>query len=159
MSASNIAKSQSLIRGLKDQLSKRLSSSFLVESLGPAGDTLMISQSSTPTAGQSNAAVRVGFQDTQFQDVIGSAQAVYSPMKAQIIEEATAASASVSLVSLAFQLALNMELDKMGIKQDWYLNANGTVPAISQFNNDGTVSGSTLQLSIAPDSYWPLSGQ
>lgn len=164
--SNNIAKSQSLIRALQDQLSKRLAppafaaAYTIVESLAnSAGDTLMISQSATPTAGQNNCAIRIGFQDTQFSDVIGLSQSVYSPMRADVIQEATAASASVSLCSMAFQLAISVELAKMGIKQRWYLNANGTVPAIAEFNADGTVSTAVLQSTIAPDAYWPLSGQ
>ena len=96
MSTNNIAKSQSLVRALQDQLSKRLSSYTIVESLiNSAGDTLMVSQSATPTAGQNNCAIRIGFQDTQFNDVIGNPQNVYTPMRADIIQESTAASASV----------------------------------------------------------------
>lgn len=162
----NIAKSQSLIRALQDQLSKRLGSPAyptpytLVESLlNSAGDTLMVSQSATPTAGQNNCAIRIGFQDTQFSDVIGNPQNVYTPMRADIIQEATAASASVSLCTMAFQLAVSVELGKMGIKQRWYLNPNGTVPAVSEFNSDGSVSTAVKQLDLSPDAYWPLSGQ
>lgn len=158
--ANNIAKSQSLIRALQDQLSKRLATYTLTESLiNSAGDTLMVSQSATPTAGQNNCAIRIGFQDTQFSDVIGLAQSVYTPMRADIIQEATAASASVSLCTMAFQLAVSVELGKMGIKQRWYLNPNGTVPAVSEFNADGSVSTGVKQVEIAPDAYWPLSGQ
>ena len=166
MATNNIAKSQSLIRALQDQLGKRLSSPAyatpytLVESLiNSAGDTLMVSQSATPTAGQNNCAIRMGFQDTQFSDVIGNPQNVYTPMKADIIQEATAASASVSLCSMAFQLAISIELCKMGVKQRWYLNPNGTVPAVSEFAADGTVTTAVKQIELSPDAYWPLSGQ
>lgn len=156
----NIAKSQSLVRALIDQLSKRLPTWTLTESLTNGGDTLMVSQSATPTAGQSNAAILIGYQDTQFNDVIGNPQNVYTPMEAQIVEEASAASASVSLVTLSFQLCVMVELGKMGIKQAWYLNPNGTVPAVSQFSAVPTApTGATLQINIAPDQYWPLSGQ
>jgi len=166
MATNNIAKSQSLIRALQDQLGKRLGSPAyatpytLVESLlNSAGDTLMVSQSATPTAGQNNCAIRIGFQDTQFNDVIGNPQNVYTPMRADIIQEATAASASVSLCTMAFQLAVSVELCKIGIKQRWYLNPTGTVPAVSEFNADGTVSTAVKQLDLSPDAYWPLSGQ
>jgi hypothetical protein len=158
--SNNIAKSQSLIRALKDQLSKRLPAYTIQESLvNSAGDTLMISQSASPTAGQNNVAIRIGFQDTQFTDVIGLPQSVYTPMRADIIQEATAASASVSLCQMAFQQAIAAELDKMGIRERWYLNANGTVPAVSEFAADGSVTTAVLQIELAPDQYWPLSGQ
>ena len=159
MAINNIAKSQSLVRALIDQLSKRLPSYTLVESLTNGGDTLMVSQSATPTAGQNNAAILIGYQDTQFNDVIGNPQSVYSPMEAQIVEESSA-TAGVSLCAMSFQLAVMVELGKMGIKQAWFLNANGTVPAVSQFSAVPTApTGATLQVNIAPDAYWPLSGQ
>jgi hypothetical protein len=47
----------------------------------------------------------------------------------------------------------------MGVKQRWYLNPNGTVPAVSEFNSDGSVSTAVKQLDLSPDAYWPLSGQ
>ena len=160
MSNHNIAKSQSLVRSLIDLLSKRLPAYTFSEQLTPVGDTLMISQSASPTAGQNNCAIRIGFQDTQFNDVIGLPQNIYSPMRADVIEESTAASASVSLCTLTFQLAINVELDRMGVKQRWYLNPNGTVPAISEFAADGSVSAPAVkQLDLSPDAYWPLSGQ
>lgn len=170
MATNNIAKSQSLIRALQDQLGKRLGSPAyatpytLVESLiNSAGDTLMVSQSATPTAGQNNAAIRMGFQDTQFSDVIGNPQNVYTPMKCDIIQEATvtpATATSASLCSMAFQLAVSVEICKMGVKQRWYLNPLGTVPAVSEFNADGTVSATAVkQIELSPDAYWPLSGQ
>ena len=233
--SNNIAKSQSLIRALKDQLSKRLPAYTIQESLvNSAGDSLMISQSASPTAGQNNIAIRVGFQDTQFTNVIGQPQDVYTPMRADLIEEAMAAGpwvvtatsfnatigavyqsangsvfsvnntvvagtvlnlngldrpdasgiltrlsgtgdasityasfvavspapgAAISLCSMAFQQAIAAELNKMGIKQRWYLNAKGTVPAVSEFAADGSVTTAVLQIELAPDQYWPLSGQ
>ena len=163
MSNSNYWKSQSLIRNLMDQLGKRLPTYTLTENLTASGDQLMVSQSATPTAGQNNAAILMGFQDTQFQDVIGVPQAVYTPMEAQIVEEATvtpALATSSSLCSMAFQIVINIELGKLGVKQAWYLNPLGTVPALSQFSSVPTApTGATLTISLAPDQYWPLSGQ
>lgn len=160
MSVSNYWKSQSLIRNLIDQLGKRLPGYTLTENLTQYGDQLLVSQSSPAVAGENNAAIMMGFQDTEFTDVIGLPQAVYTPMEAQIVEEAASGSSTVSLVTLAFQLAINIELTKQGVKQAWYLNPNGTVPALSQFTSVPTApSGSTLVEVIAPDQYWPLSGQ
>jgi hypothetical protein len=156
--AFNIAKSQSLIRALKDQLSKRLPAYTIIEVLGSAGDQLLISQHATPVAGEQNIAIRIKGQDTQFTDVIGLAQSVYTPMVCQVIEEGSTI-AHVSVLQMAVRAALEAELGKLGVKQERWLNANTVVPALSQFAADGSVSTSTLEASIAPDIYWPLSGQ
>lgn len=156
---SKIAKSQSLIRILKDNLAKRLPSTYVIsESLDSQGDRLLISADSTPAAGEQVVAIRIKAQDTQFLNSIGSAQDVYTPMIAQVIEEASTI-AGVSLITLANRSQIDLELARLSIKQERYLNANTTVPALSQFQSDGSVSGSTLAASVSPDLYWPLSGQ
>lgn len=156
----NIAKAQSLIRILKDNLSKRLPSSYsLVEQIDPAGlgDQLLISQHSPAVAGEQNLAIRILGQDTQFTDVIGNPQSLYSPEKAQVIEEASTI-ANVSLLTLANASYINWEISRMGVKQERYLNSNGTVPALSQFASTGLVTGSNFVETVS-DLYWPLSGQ
>ena len=154
-----IAKSQSLMRVLQNNLQLRLPSTYtFTATQDTAGAQLMISQSSTPTAGEQNVAIRAIGQDQQFTDVIGNAQRTYSPMKFQVIEE-TSSVANVSLLTLANRVAIDMELARPGVRQERYLNANGTVPALSEFHTDGTVATATLVATIAPDLYWPLSGQ
>jgi len=154
-----IAKSQNLMRVLQDHLTLRLGSSyFFTTSQDSQGAQLLISQHSPAVAGEQNIAIRAIGQDQQFSDVIGNPQRTYSPMKFQVIEEASTIS-GVSLLTLLNRVKIDMELARPGVKQERYLNANGTVPALSQFQTDGSVSGSTLNQSIAPDLYWPLSGQ
>ena len=155
----NIAKSQSLIRNLIDQLSHRFPSYTLVEQNNAYGDMLLVSQSATPTAGQANWAIRMIGQDTPFTDVIGLPQSVYTPFIAQVIEESSATS-GVALIPLALASVFEIELAKLGVKQERYLSANGTVPALSMFDaNDNGVTGATLEATVAADQYWPLSGQ
>ena len=155
----NIAKSQSLIRSLIDQISHRLPSYTLQEQNNNFGDMLMISQSATPTAGQSNWAIRIVGQDTPFTDVIGLQQSTYTPFVAQVIEESSTI-AGVSLIPLAVRVFVEMELAKLGIKQQRFLSANATVPALSMFDaSDANVTGATLEVTLAADQYWPLSGQ
>lgn len=154
-----IAKSQSLMRVLKNNLQQRLPSTYVfTESQDTQGAMLLISQDATPAAGEQVVAIRAKGQDQQFSDVIGNAQRSYSPMIFQVIEEASTI-AGVSLMTLLNRIKIDMELARPGVKQERYLNANGTVPALSQFQTDGSVSSSTLNQSIAPDLYWPLSGQ
>jgi len=153
-----IAKSQSLIRPLKDNLTKRLPSTYvLTDSLDSQGARLLISADATPATGEQVVAIRIRGQDQQFQDVIGNAQRTYSPMVAQVIEEASSIS-GVSLITLANRIKIDWELARLGCKQERYLNTNGTVPALSQFAADGSVSSSNFNQEIS-DLYWPLSGQ
>lgn len=153
-----IAKSQSLARKLKDSLQKRLPSTYVIsESLDSQGARLLISADATPATGEQVVAIRIKGQDQQFSDVIGSAQRTYSPMVAQVIQEAGAV-AGTALLTHVNQSILDWELASMGCKQQRYLNDNGTVPALSQFAAAGSVSTSTLSAEIS-DLYWPLSGQ
>lgn len=157
---STIAKSQSLMRALRDNLQKRLPSTYVFsESLDAQGSRLLISADATPATTEQVCAIRIKPQDQQFNNVIGQSQLTYTPMIAQVIEEATAASATVSLLTLANKSQIDQELMRMSVKQERYINAAGTVPAVSQYAADGTVTGSTLATTVSPDLYWPLSGQ
>jgi len=154
-----IAKSQSLMLALKDHLQKELPSTYVFTTAqDSAGAQLLISQDSTPSAGEQVVAIRIKGQDTQFNDSIGNAQRVYTPMVIQVIEEASTIS-GVSLITLANRAWIDRELARSGVKQERWLNTHGTVPALTQFNTDGTVSSSTLAATTSPDLYWPLSGQ
>jgi hypothetical protein len=152
-------KQAAIMRDLYDRLTKKLPTTyFFTQAMDQQGSQLLISQSSTPTAGQQNVAIRIESDVTAFLDVIGNPQKVYAPLKAQVIEESSTIT-GVSLLTLLNRLKIDLELARMGIKQERWLNANGTVPALSQFVSDGTISGSTLVASLPFDMYWPLSGQ
>lgn len=159
MSLSSIKKQQRLMDDLASALQQRLPASYtFLRADDSTGAKLIISQSATPTAGQQNWAIRIEGVSTAFVDSLGNPQAVYSPSRAQIIEEDSTI-ANVSLITLANSAAFNDEVARRGVNQERYLNANGTVPALSQFAADGSVTGSTLAASIAADAKWPLSGQ
>lgn len=152
------AKSQSLARSLRDNLRKRLPTFTISESLDAAGSRLLISADATPAAGEQVCAIRIKFQDTQFDDVIGQDQRVYTPCVAQVIEE-NSTIANVSLLTMANKAAIDAELGRLGIKQERYMTANTVVPALSQFAANGSVTTATLRASLAADIKWPLSGQ
>lgn len=156
---STIAKSQAIMRELKERLQKKMPSTYVFsESQDANGSRLLISADATPAAGEQVIAIRIEADQTAFKDVLGSAQRVYAPLRAQVIEEASTIS-GVSLITLANRLQVDLEMARMGLKQERYMNANATVPAVSQFQADGSVSGSTLIASLPYDMYWPLSGQ
>lgn len=153
---SSIAKSQSLMRQLKDNLSKRLSTLVFTESLDAQGAILLISDG-TPSTGEQVCAIRIKGENTQFDDSIGLDQRVYSIMIAQVIEE-TSSIANVSLLTMANKARIDYELGKLGIKQERYMTANGTVPAVAMFNANGNVDTASFVIAIS-DLYWPQSGQ
>ncbi len=156
---STIAKSQAIMRELKERLQKKMPSTYVFsESADATGSILLISADSTPAAGEQVIALRILAEKTAFTDILGSAQKVYAPLRAQVIEEASTI-ANVSLITLANRLQVDLELARMAVKQERYLNANTAVPAVSQFASDGSVSTSTKVASLAADMYWPLSGQ
>lgn len=153
------AKVQSLMRALKERLQKRLPSTWVfAESSDAQGARLLVSQDATPAAGEQVIAIRIKAQDTQFRDAIGMAQPVYTPCVAQVIEEASTI-ANVSLIQLANRLAVDTELARLSIKCERFMNSNTTAVALTQFQADGSVSGSTLVAVISPDLKWPLAGQ
>jgi hypothetical protein len=79
-------------------------------------------------------------------------------MRLQVIEEASSIS-GVPLLSLLNAVQIEVELARLGVQEERYLNANGTAPTASQFASDSTVSGSNLIIILSPDLSWPLSGQ
>lgn len=153
-----IAKSQSLMRDLQSRLQLRLPTFTFTQSQDSQGAILLVSQDSTPSAGEQVCAIRCKGQASQFSDIVGNAQRGYSPMVLQVIEELSTV-ANVSLLTLANKCKIDMELDRLGVKQERYSNPNGTVPATSEFAADGSVTTATLVAEISPDLYWPLSGQ
>lgn len=149
---SEIAKQQSLIMELKSRLQKRLPSWTFTESMDDSGMRLLASADATPAAGEQVLAIKFKMESTQFENSIGVAQKVFSPSVCQIIQEA-------GILSLVNQLIIDLEVSRMGVTQERFQNTAASVPAVSQFQDDGSVTGSTLIARIANDLYWPLSGQ
>jgi hypothetical protein len=160
---SAIAKSQALIRALKDNLQKRLPSTYiLAESVDAAGARLSIQQDSSWATTEQKAVIRIVAQDTQFSNSIGNAQAVYSPLKAQMIAEGDSSSPSKSQLSWANDAKIMAELFRAIGKVELYLTDVTVDPALSLFASDGSVTTSAtcaLIESISADLRWPLSGQ
>ena len=150
-----IFKQQSLIALLKERLALRLPALVISQAVDASGASLLLGSG---VAGAQNIAIKVKAQDTQFNNSIGQAQDVFSPMIIQKIEEASTI-AHVSLVNVANEAAIMAEVAKLGCKMECWLNAHGSAPALSQFQADGSVSGSTLEVELASDLMWPLSGQ
>jgi hypothetical protein len=155
----NYAKAFSLIRQLYVELEVRLPAYYLTESGDAQGAILIISSDATPVAGDQTVAIRILGESTAFVNSIGLPQAVYAPMVAQVIEEQSTIAGS-AVLSLVNELIISEALSRMGVRQQRYLNPNGTVPSASEFNANGTVNApAVLITSYSPDVNWPLAGQ
>lgn len=142
---------------LKERLQKRLPSYVFSESFDDKGPRLLISQDATPAAGEQVIAIRFLGEDAGIDDIIDVKRS-FGPIKAQVIEEESTIS-GVSLITLKNRLAIDLELCRLGVLQERYMTANGTVPAVSMFQNDGTVSIAALVDRLSPDMYYPLLSQ
>jgi hypothetical protein len=160
---SAIAKSQSLVRSLKDRLSKRMPAGYIVrDSVDAAGARLEIQQDSSWSSTEQKAVIRIVAQGTQFSDIVGGAQKVYTPMVAQMISEGDSATPIASQLTASNQARILNELFRLGIKVELYLTDLAVEPALSLFLADGTVNTSSTCVlidRIEPDLQWPLSGQ
>lgn len=151
-------KAQMLMLQLKERLQKRLPNSYVfAESSDAQGPRLLISQDATPAAGEQVIAIRLLGVDIETKNIF-DAKKMFGPIKAQVIEEESAA-AGVSLITLANRIHIDLELARLGLLQERYLTANGTAPAVSMFQADGSVATANLIVSISPDLYWPLLSQ
>jgi len=93
---------------------------------------------------------------TAFNDVIGSAQSVFSPHVIQIVEESVDANvgpaATASVISIANKHILDFEIAKLGLRQERYVCAGAAQPSASEIT-EANLSSKLSDLS------WPLSGQ
>jgi hypothetical protein len=151
MSLLQIAKQQALARDLQERLSLRLPSYTFSQSTDASGAILSVSQSATPTAGQNNMLIRIVPFDTPFLDSIGSPQQVYSPSKLQIVEESDTDSGH-SIVASSVKSLIDWDLAQLGVYQERYLGANGSVPSTAE------ILPANLVAKVG-DYKWPGSGQ
>lgn len=152
MGSPQTAKPNTLMLKLVEELKLRLPSYTYAQGVDSNGfPTLLISQSSTATAGQNNAYLKIVNAPTPFVDSINSPQSVFSPDITQIVLE-NAASGNGTVVSTAFQAQLSECIVRQGTIDQWYTRANGTVPSSAD------IIASNLQAQAA-DAYFPLSMQ
>lgn len=151
-------KAQTLMMQLKERLQKRFPSTYVFsESSDDKGVRLLISQDATPAAGEQVIAIRLLGVDTEARDILDNKR-VFSPIRCQVIEEESTIT-NVSLITLINKLYIDIELGRLGLLQERYLTANGTVPAVSMFQNDGSVATAVLKAKVSPDLYYPLLSQ
>jgi hypothetical protein len=158
----NLAKSQALIRAMSDNLMKRLPSTYVItQSFDSVGARLSISASSSWTTGTDAVYIRICGDNTQFSDIIGNPQNVYSPLIAQVISEASTAGNGTTATSWTTMTNIMAELLRAIGKTDLFTTANGTSPLTSTLfdSADTGVTGATFVAEVRSDLNWPLSGQ
>lgn len=152
----SIAKESTLMLKLKERLQLILPALTISVASGSDGAKLLAVGSSSHQA----MAIRIMKIASDFTDSVGQAQAIYAPLKCQVVEEATAANANTSIVQMPLKQLIDREIDNLGLLAERWSLPNGTAPALSQFNSDGSVGGSAVQqCSVRPDIQWPMSGQ
>lgn len=145
MPFTSIAKEQSLVNKLKEELSLATPTITTTTAQDSAGAQLLL------TAGASTMAIRVKSMATDFTDSLGLPQKIYSPMVIQVVEDST------DVMAAALKLSVENQISRLSVtKQERYSKAN---PALSDFATDGTVTGATAITTLAADPQWPLSGQ
>jgi hypothetical protein len=152
MGGPQTAKPNTLMLKLVEELKLRLPTYTYTQSMDANGfPTLLLSQSSTPTAGQNNAYIKIINASTAFVDSINSPQSVFSPDITQIVLE-SAASGNGTVDSTAFMSQLSECIVRQGTIDQWYTRTNGTVPSATD------ITTANLQSTTA-DAYFPLSMQ
>jgi len=150
--SAQIAKANTLMLKLKESLKMKLPASFQTDGRDADGNpTLMLSQSSSAVAGQQNILIRIKADSTAFVDSIGQAQSVFSPHIIQSAEEESTIT-GVSLLTLAVRSKIDFCINRLGCKEEKYLSANTSVPALTD------MVPANLQAKVADD-YFPLSAQ
>jgi len=152
----SIAKESTLLLKLKERLALFIPSATISVQYDASGASLLVSFGSSHQA----MAVKILKIASDFTDSVGNSQAIWAPLKCQVLEEAAAADANASIVDVKYASFVNNEVSRMSLLQERWILPNGTAPALSQLNSDGTVGGSaSLATTIRPDIQWPLSGQ
>lgn len=120
------------MRSIKDGIRKRLPTYFFTDGQDAAGNpTLLVSVDATPATTEQVALIRVRPVAHIFVNGLGSTQENMTPHFVEVATEATAASATVSLLSAANATYIMGEVNKQAGLTAVYLTAAGTVPALA----------------------------
>lgn len=125
-------KAQAMMRAIKEGIGRRLTSYTLTSSVDSDGNPiLLVSADSTPATTEQVAMLRVRPVSLIFTNGIGGTQEDFAPHFVEMCSEATAAAATVSLLTEANQSIIKGEVLKQSGIYIGYLTATGTVPALA----------------------------
>ena len=134
-------KAQMLELSLKERLSFRLSGLSVSELQTAAGKAILFNAGANQVC-----AVRIMSLKTEFKTSIGTEQPILHPLKIQVIFD--------NQIGHLQRALFEVELARLGLIQERY---SDDTPALSMFQNNGTVSGATFHGTIPADVLWPLS--
>lgn len=136
MSIKSVAKSDALIRDLKDRLEYRLASASLTtirEAKDAEGYPVLFVSAGNEAAGQPVFAVRISQIDAVSKDILGNDLKAYTPHKMELAYEA----GSLSVLQYAI---LSHECYKCGVAFEIKEIADGTPVTIANINSASGVS-------------------
>lgn len=136
------AKSLSLLQELKDRLSKRTSLAVGEIDIQSTGASLQVG---TGVIGSQSMFIRALQIDPIGFDGIGLAARGYAQTVIQVAVEATAASATTSLLTSANTINVLGEVLRQGSRVELYMSANGVAPVA------GTLVAGNLKATWEPD--------
>lgn len=120
-----------IVREVVQRLAIRFGSTRQVrEGVDASGNPTINIDDGTPTAGEQNVFVRLLERPSIGVDSLGQSQQSFGPHICQIVMEATAASASIALVTDATKLKVLGEVMAMAPAVELYIRANGGAPVV-----------------------------
>lgn len=146
-------------RELKDRWAKEVYATlpYITESSDSSGNpVLTLSADATPATGEKVVVVRVKpISMASMLNVLGSTQEVFSPHVIQICTEANYAATTDNVADILTPAELGpviIACGRKGMTVEWYVSANGTVPATTQMTSSNlkvTVQGNMYQGYVA----------
>jgi len=151
---SSIAKADSLIRKLQENLGFRLQGSSSIDSIRELRDSngwpaLILSDNNNEAAGQPVIAIRIKSQDAVSPDIFGNSFDAFAPHSVDIAYEMDASNAEPSALDLAKVLH---ECSKLGAKLQIRQIADGS--AVTLANLDSAAVALSLEFELR----WPTKG-
>jgi hypothetical protein len=158
----NLVKAQALIRAMSDNLMKRLPGYTITQSFDSVGARLTITAGASWDTNTDAVYIRICGDNTQFTDIIGNPQTVYSPLIAQIISELSTGGNGQTATSWTTMTNVMAEVLRAIGKTDLFTTPNGTNPtsaALFDSTDTGVASPAVFASEVISDLNWPLSGQ
>ncbi len=144
-------KAQAMMRAIKEGIGRRLPSYTLTNGLDTAGNpVLLVSADATPATTEQVALLRVRPVSLIFTNSVGGTQEDFAPHFVEMCLEATAAAATVALLTEANQSAIKGEVLKQSGIYIGYLTATGTVPAIANVDTQMVAANQVATFELDP---------
>ena len=144
-------KSIAMMRSVLEGIRRRLPTYVYTQSFDSNGNPLLlVSADATPATTEQVAMIRISPVTNVFLNSVGGTQEGFCPHLVELCLEATAASASVSLLTDVNKTAIWGELLKQAGIFTLYLTAAGTVPALASVGTQMVAANQVAVFEIDP---------